>query len=233
MANFIKAFKFSPVTAGLVMLMIVIYGAEILVARSLTIPIPVLFHFGAEYAPAVLVLQQWWRLLTAGFLHISFSHIALNMIALYFIGRLLERALGSWRFSIIFLMAVIGGNLTTLTLGQLQTISAGASGGIFGLFGAVIALGYLYPTQPFWQAQAKSMTIFVILSLLTTIFTPHVDLSAHLGGFISGILTLMILSTTTPTRPKLKAQWPIYRRISGGVLIIGWLLLLIQSWGRL
>lgn len=232
MANFIKAFKFSPVTVSLVLLMVVIYGVEVLLARGLTITIPVLFHLGADYTPAVLVLHQWWRLISAGFLHISLSHIALNLLALYFIGRLLERALGSWRFSGIFLLAVIGGNLTTLALGQLQAISAGASGGIFGLFGAVIAVGYLYPTQPFWRAQAKSMGLFVILSLATTIFTPNIDLTAHLGGFVSGILTAAVLTPNT-TRPQLVTQWSLYRWVSAGLLVLGWFLLLLRALGRL
>ncbi|MBD1501187.1 rhomboid family intramembrane serine protease [Weissella cibaria] len=186
--DFKRAFKATPATAGLVTVMVLVYLWEVLQAHSFTINSQVLFHSGAQFSPAVYQLHQWWRLITAGFLHVTFSHLAFNMITLYFIGRLLEIELGPWRFLALFFLTVISGNLMSLAFGGVSVISAGASGGIFGLFGAIGMLGLLDKRRAYWRSQAKLMGIFILLSIVSSFATPDIDLSAHIGGLLGGFI---------------------------------------------
>ena len=115
------------------------------------------------------------------------------MITLYFIGRLLELEIGHWRFLILFLATVISGNLMSLAFGAMNVISAGASGGVFGLFGAIVRLGLMDKRRAYWRSQAKLMTAFVLLSVISALFTPGIDLAAHIGGLVGGFLIVPVL----------------------------------------
>src|SRR6185312_6108428 len=96
-----------------------------------------LVRFGA-LVPLLVEQGQWQRLISAAFLHIGWAHLLFNGWALYIYGPLVERLFGSLRFAAIYIIAAIAGNL--LSIGLSNSISAGASGAIFGLLGATIAL---------------------------------------------------------------------------------------------
>lgn len=191
-AEFKRAFKATPATSALVAFMVVVYLWEALIAQSFTISSRVLYETGAQFGPIFLHYGEWWRLLTAGFLHVTASHLIFNMITLYFIGRLLELEIGPWRFLILFLTTVISGNLMSLAFGAMNVISAGASGGVFGLFGAIVRLGLMDKRRAYWRSQAKLMTAFVLLSVISALFTPGIDLAAHIGGLIGGFLIVPV-----------------------------------------
>ena len=182
----------APVTTSLIGFMVVIFIGEVVVSGQMGVSTQTLYHLGAMFTPAVLMMHQWWRLITAGFLHVTFMHLILNMITLYYVGRLLEQYLGSLKYFIGYITAIIIGSLNSLAFGSITAISAGASGGIFGLFGMIFLLGLL-DKQGFWLTQAKTLGIFVILSLIPIFGGTNIAISAHIGGLASGFLIAPLL----------------------------------------
>lgn len=193
MKNIKAEFKVQPINLILISLMVIIYLAEVYAAGGLTISTHVLFQFGASFTPSILLDNEWWRLITAGFLHITWMHITFNLVILYWIGRLLEQAIGSWRYLGLFLVTDVIGNLFGMAFGSVNVISAGASGAIYGLFGTFIVLGVLARWQGFWGDQARTIGVLVILSMATSLFASNIDLWAHIGGVLGGIVFTPIL----------------------------------------
>ncbi|HLR23675.1 MAG TPA: rhomboid family intramembrane serine protease [Pseudogracilibacillus sp.] len=150
----------------------------------------VLIQFGAKYNPAIAD-GQWWRLVTSMFLHIGLLHLVLNMIALYYIGAIAERIYGSIRFTFIYLLAGIAGSLSSFAFDT--HISAGASGAIFGLFGALLYFGLIHQ-RLFQQTIGKSIALILIINLGLGFFVPQIDMGAHLGGLLGGFLAASIVS---------------------------------------
>ena len=127
-----------PVTMVLLASNILIFVAMLYYGASLwhtstTVPLA----WGANFGPATQD-GQWWRLGTAMFLHFGVVHLALNMWALWDIGRLLEQVYGRWRYALLYLGAGVFGNLLSLVIQGNQAVSGGASGAIFGLYGALV-----------------------------------------------------------------------------------------------
>ncbi|WP_431813579.1 rhomboid family intramembrane serine protease [Kocuria sp. cx-455] len=135
------------------------------------------------YAP-VLTTSQPWRMLTSGFVHSMPSpvHLLLNMYTLYLFGRMLEPLLGTWRMVVLFVLSVLGGSLGVLLLGQPNVLVIGASGGVFGLFGAVFI---------FMRHFKRSITPIVVLIGINLAFgflVGGIAWQAHVGGLIVGAL---------------------------------------------
>lgn len=230
MATLRSEFKTQPMNMVLIGLMILIYLGEMLIAGGTNIPVVVLFHFGATFNPAIQQ-GEWWRLLTAGFLHVSFTHILFNMVVMYFIGRLLEMTLGSWRYFSLFILAVIFGNLLGYGIGNMHIVSAGASGGIYGLFGAILVLGTLANWRGYWGQQAKTIGLLMVLSLVTAIFSSGIDLMAHIGGAIAGVLVTPLLVNTNAVRQRFRNA-TLLRYAGLGLYLLLSLLLFVFGNGR-
>ena len=156
-------------------------GANILQPASDTLVL-----WGANYTPATMGGQPW-RLLTSVFLHIGIDHLLANMLAFLFIGLVLEPVLGSWRFLLLYL---ITGGLASITSVWWHdvTLSAGASGAIFGMYGVYLAL---LTTNLISQLRRKRSLLifglFVVYSLAEGL-KDHIDNAAHIGGLLSGLL---------------------------------------------
>ncbi|MFC6179018.1 rhomboid family intramembrane serine protease [Weissella sagaensis] len=203
MNNFKHAWRQAPVTVSLVAIMVVVFGVEIIISQQINIMAPVLYKMGALFTPAVILFGEWWRLLTAGFLHVTLMHLVLNMITLYYLGRLLEQYVGSIKFILSYVLALLTGSLTSMAFGSANTISAGASGAIFGLFGMIFVLGLL-DNGGYWLYQAKTLSIFVILSLLPVFWGSNIAITAHIGGLVSGfLLTPMFLKEHATNKQRL------------------------------
>ena len=132
--------------------------------------------------PADVAAGQWWRLVTAGFLHLGPLHVAFNMVALWVLGRDLELVLGRLRFGVLYGVALLGGSAAIVLLGDPGRPVAGASGAVFGLMGAlavVVRRVRLSPTPVF-------ATIAVNVVLTFTI--PGLSVLGHLGGLLVGAL---------------------------------------------
>jgi len=176
----------APATYALLVLIGLFFAAMQLSGGSTSTR--VLIKFGALVTPLVLA-GQWWRLVSAAFLHIGWAHIAFNGFALYIYGPLVERLYGPTRFLTIYLLAAVTGDL--LSLPFVDGISAGASGAIFGLFGATISLVLRHrrrlPTmirEPLW----RNAVAVVVLNAVLSVAVAGINLYAHAGGFLAGLL---------------------------------------------
>lgn len=147
-----------------------------------------LLNWGANFRPMTLE-GQWWRLFTACFLHIGILHLLLNMYALLYIGLLLEPYLGKTRFLAAYLISGIAASMTSLWWHDL-TISAGASGAIFGMYGVFLALLTTnLLDKSVKKALLTSIAVFVGYNILNGL-KPNsgIDNAAHIGGLISGLI---------------------------------------------
>ena len=144
-----------------------------------------LLAFGANYGPLVEA-GQWWRLITSSFLHIGILHLICNMYCLYIVGPQLESFFGKVKFLFIYLISGIIGSLFSVLF--TDSISAGASGAIFGLFGALLYFGYHY--RVYLGSVIKSQLIpLIVLNLMIGFMSSGIDNSAHIGGLIGGALS--------------------------------------------
>ncbi|KAM7253883.1 hypothetical protein ACFE04_031565 [Oxalis oulophora] len=139
--------------------------------------------------------NQWWRLFSCMWLHAGLIHLLANMLSLLFIGIQLEQEFGFLRIGLLYVLSGLGGSLMSC-LNQVEsrlTISVGASGALFGLLGAM--LSELITNWTIYSNKCVAVTtlILVIGLNLAVGFLPHVDNSAHIGGFISGFLLGFIL----------------------------------------
>lgn len=148
-----------------------------------------LFHALSAYAPSIAA-GQWWRVVTAGFLHFGLLHLVVNMVALWFL-RDLELLLGKVRFGVVYLVSVVGGSVGTYLFSALGTEGAGASGAIYGLLG-----GLLVAVIRLKQDRHALMQVVgvIALNLAFSVAIPQISLLAHLGGLVIGaVLTAGML----------------------------------------
>lgn len=148
-----------------------------------------LIQLGAKYNP-YMIDGEWWRLVSSMFLHIGFLHLAMNMLALYYLGVAVERIYGSSRFLIIYFLAGIAGSLTSFTFSM--NVSAGASGAIFGLFGALLFFGIIHK-KVFFQTMGRNIITIVAINIIIGFVVPQIDIGAHLGGLIAGFVASAIV----------------------------------------
>ncbi len=182
-------------------------------------------------APARILAGQWWRLLAATALHGGLAHLMFNSLALWNLGVLLERLLGSARFVSLYVLAGLGGNLLGVALTGFGDFSSsvGASGAICGLLGAAAALGWR-PRGELPLPVAQSLKRMAMLNLgLTAVVSlqAHVDWRAHLGGALAGaVLTLLGLVRPTvrpPTlgTPRWRERAQLGLSVVAGTLLLG------------
>jgi rhomboid protease GluP len=134
----------------------------------------------------VLVRQgEWWRIVSGAFLHAGLLHIGLNMFALYQVGRLLEALAGPSRILAIYIVAMIGSGLAVVQFqGNVPTV--GASGAIFGLFGALVAVG-LRLGRP-GRTLVMQVVPIIVINLIFGFSVPNISNAGHIGGLVSGFL---------------------------------------------
>jgi len=145
---------------------------------------------GVLYGPAVLQDGQWYRVITGAFLHGGLAHVSLNMIALYQLGLFVETLLGSWRMLAIYSISLLGGGLAVVYFDP-QNPTVGASGAIFGLFGALLAIGLRLGERG--RSLIAQTVPILILNLVFTFAVPFISKAGHLGGLISGFLAGLVL----------------------------------------
>jgi membrane associated rhomboid family serine protease len=180
----------APATVALIAINVIVYLAEIGSGSGGLSGVggKLVFDYGL-YGPFVAD-GEWYRLFTYGFLHSSLFHIGFNMFALYFLGRLLEPAIGTPRFVALYLASVLGGAFGALLLSP-DSLTVGASGGVFGIFGAA----FLIARARGVDALASSIGLILILNLAISATAPHISLGGHLGGLAAGaICALTILA---------------------------------------
>lgn len=164
----------------------------------------VYIDYGANLG-ALTKTGQWWRLFSAMFIHYGILHLAFNMWVLWDAGRLTERLYGHFNFAWIYLFSGLFASLTSLYWNMDEVASMGASGAVFGVFGALI--GYLLRekrTMPgvLQKQLLRSALIFTAVTLFLGFTIPAIDNAAHLGGLISGlIMGVLLAKPLTHRRP--------------------------------
>jgi membrane associated rhomboid family serine protease len=141
---------------------------------------------GSLFPAAVLQHGQWWRIFTGAFLHAGLIHIGVNMISLWSLGRFIEFAVGSWRMLLIYGVSLVCSGLGVVFFSPAFTPTVGASGAIFGLFGALFAIG-LKLGKPGMDLVRANIGILV-LNLIITFTVPAISWQAHVAGLISGFI---------------------------------------------
>jgi len=148
-----------------------------------------LLSIGAMFGPSIILDGELWRLVTAMFLHGGIEHIAMNMLSLWFVGRVVE----SWfdrvsYISIYFISGLVGG-LISIYMHPI-TVGIGASGAIFGIFGALSGMVIVHRKRMEEQFKSfmKEFGIILLLNLVIGVVFQSVDLSAHIAGLIVGMI---------------------------------------------
>jgi len=127
-------------------------------------------------------LGQYERLLTSAFMHYGIVHILFNMYALYVLGPQLERHLGRLRFLTLYLLSALGGSVVVYLFSPLTAATAGASGAIFGLFGATLVAARKL------RLDIRSLVVLIVINLVITFTVPGISWQGHIGGLVTGAL---------------------------------------------
>lgn len=153
-----------------------------------------LFAFGAKEPFAILRGGQWWRLVTAGFLHGGILHILMNSWVLFDLGAQVEEVYGTSRFLVFYFVATVAGFLASTMFSS--SLSIGASAGIFGLIGAMIAMGVRHRHTAMGATVRSHYTQWAIFGVVMGLLPGfRVDNAAHLGGLAGGFLVAYLANT--------------------------------------
>jgi len=175
------------VTMALIGINVLVYLVTVAQGSGISSPGGSLFNNWALFGPAV-ANGDWWRLLTAAFLHGSILHIGFNMFVLYVVGGAVESFMGPMRYLALYLVSGLAGSAGALVVDPTQ-VTVGASGAIYGIFGALLIIEY---TQT-GSLAGQAMTLIAInLALSFTI--PGISWGGHVGGLIGGILATLAIS---------------------------------------
>lgn len=166
-----------------------------------------MLRFGAGFAPFV-INGEWYRLFTSMFLHFGFYHLFHNMVLLLFVGDLLEKQVGKWRYLVIAIGGGLLGNLVStymdLQSGNLN-VSAGASGVVFAVIGGVIILLLLNPEE--LKIPVSRIIMVTILTILYGFQSTGVDNAAHIGGLLGGsLITAVVVAPFIRRRERKKKE---------------------------
>ncbi len=182
-----------PVTVILILMNVLIFLVVDLNGGSLDTQN--MIRWGAAYTPFIMEQGQIYRLFTCMFLHFGIEHLVNNMLVLFALGQRMEKVLGKGKFLILYLMGGIGGNLLSLFMeikGQEYAVSAGASGAVFAVMGAMIYI-VLHDKGKVEDLSAKQIIIMAVFSVYLGIVSDGVDNAAHIGGLIAGFFLSVIL----------------------------------------
>ena len=189
--NFKQYINAYPVVSILIAINLVIYIIGLIPGVGDDI-----FYFGVSVNGLILE-GEWWRIITSMFLHGGFMHVLLNMFSLFLFGPELEKIAGKTRFLAIYLLSGIGGGLATLLTQHAMYATVGASGAIFGIFGAYAAILYRYRHS---MPQLRQVILpIIIISVILTFLQPDVNEAGHIGGLATGFIIGMFFFKPKPT----------------------------------
>ena len=172
----------TPITIALIVICVILY-------------IPEATGMGINDYLAISSANAWnepWTFITAMFAHGSLEHLACNMISLWYMGSLLERMQGSFKFSLVYFVSGIIGNLAFVQFGDGYAV--GASGAIFGLIGALVILSYKLSSTPQGEAMFKGIGAMLVVNILNS-FLPGIAMEAHFGGLAAGVVMEFVVIT--------------------------------------
>jgi len=183
-------------TKTIVMINVAIFILMVLSGAGLMSPnVDTLIRWGANDGPETLA-GQWWRLFTCMFVHAGLLHVAINMWVLWDVGNLLERLTGNIGYLVLYILSGLFGSLASVYWNP-QVVSVGASGAVFGVFGGLMGFLMLRSDsvpKHFLASMRRSGFMFLMYNVIFGLAIPRIDMAAHAGGFVSGVLFGAILS---------------------------------------
>ena len=213
-------FREYPLTYGMIGINVLIYLITAFLSGSIAdMNMRVLLEMGALNGTLVVGYHEWWRLLTAMFLHGGMTHILMNMFSLYLIGRGVELYFERKAYISIYLFSGLLGGLASLYMHpDPNSVGIGASGAIFGVFGALAGffLAHRHKIEAHAKAFMKDFAIVLGINLVLGLSMPSIDVSAHVGGLVVGLVGGFVISKDP------KWVWPF----SGLMILI--MLLIMQ-----
>jgi membrane associated rhomboid family serine protease len=176
------------VTKILIGINVLVFLVNLAQGSSLTQVSGSLFVRGALYVPGGLDQGEWWRLITAAFLHASIIHLGMNMLVLWFIGAPVEQAIGRGRYLTIYIVSGLAGSAGAVIFSP-DVVTVGASGAIFGILGAALVLEM--QGSKVLGGQAFGL---IAINLVFTFAIPNISVGGHVGGLIGGALSMLAFS---------------------------------------
>ncbi|SDY54285.1 rhomboid protease GluP [Evansella caseinilytica] len=180
-----------------------------------------LIRFGAKFNPLILE-GEWWRFFSAMFLHIGIVHLLMNSLALFYLGSTVERIYGTSRFIFIYFVAGFAGSLASFAFNE--QVSAGASGAIFGCFGALLYFGMMH-RRLFFRTMGMNVIVILIINLVFGFVVQVVDNGAHIGGLIGGFFASVIVGLP-------KHRYQLKQLAAGAVFAAGLVALLLYAYSQ-
>jgi rhomboid protease GluP len=182
--------KFYIVTYSLIFVNVIVFLISVYLSKDIIDINPnVLEYLGAK-DNALISNGQYYRLLTSTFLHSGIIHITMNMYSLFAIGPLVEKYYGRLRYILIYILSGIFASLASFILSPYMSV--GASGAIFGVLGATLVMAYKL-RERIGKSFLKNVMIVVVVNLIFSFSIPNIDVYAHLGGLVSGVILSGIL----------------------------------------
>ena len=219
-----------PVTFSLILACVQVYAGVMALAVASGILWNVAFVaqppdilIKGSLVPELVARGQVWRLVTSVFLHSGLTHLALNMISLYFLGYFAEQTFGRDRFLAMYALSGLSGGLAYLYFGGFDVSAVGASGAIFGILGGVF--GYAVRRGSFsWQNPViRQLLILLAVNLFIGASIPNISNTAHLGGLVGGATFGWLAAPTVYSEKKLRSATPV-------ALVLGVEVLLLATW---
>jgi membrane associated rhomboid family serine protease len=214
--------KQSPVVLGIVIVTAAFYVAQLIIGDRLTFQL-------ASVGP-LIADGEWWRLITPVLVHATPLHILMNMLVLFVYGPNVEEAFGSARFFVFYILCGISGSAFSYAFGS-GAASVGASGAIFGIVGVLLVYLYNRRSQQFIAQYLRGILGFLALNLVLGFVIPNVDVMAHLGGLVGGV----ILALGFDRRGGTEARSPAALQLASTAAVLGGsiALVMLQTAGAL
>ncbi|HZS96233.1 MAG TPA: rhomboid family intramembrane serine protease [Terriglobales bacterium] len=209
----------SVVTQVLLVINLVVFAAMALEGVAMNPNSRQLIEWGANFGPYTMGGQPW-RLLTSMFLHIGLLHILFNMWFLWNLGEWCESLFGHWTFAAVYFISGIGASVASVWWRPVG-VSAGASGAIFGIVGALVASHYLGEfSAPLFavRARLRNMLFFAGYGLIMGTFSGRTDNAAHIGGLVTGLVFGALIARVSP-EPNLLRRLSILLFV--GLIVLG------------
>jgi membrane associated rhomboid family serine protease len=178
----------------LILLNVAVFVVTVVQAHSLNDNATAPLFYNWALLPEFVAGGEWYRLATSGFLHYGPIHLLMNMFALWVIGRDMEVVLGRLRFTVVYVLSLLGGGLSVFLFGALTAPVAGASGAVFGLMGGIaVAVRRL-------RLDMRQALVLIGLNLVISFTIPGISLLGHLGGLIVGALATIGMVYPPPSK---------------------------------
>jgi rhomboid protease GluP len=203
-----------------------LFAATLMLSKSYGGDVYALVALGAKFGPEITEGHEWWRLVTAGFLHGGWAHILMNSLFLYSLGAQTEQIYGTARFLVIYLVSSVAGFYLSFLLNP-QTVSIGASAGMSGLIGAMLAFGVQHRSRLGPQVRDFYVRQVVFIVAIALIPNSGVDNMAHMGGIAGGFAAGWVAGLPVRSTREREAMWRVLA--AACVLITAYCFLMVYT----